>query len=513
MAKNVELMGAVFPDCPAVMLPTHEGPLARFTDVSDSQAVAADVAQGKAFYLADGTKATGTNQGGGGGGGGGTIKPNARLVLIDYDGSIVDSYTQSEIDALSALPENPDHSGDEIPLTSQGWNWTLAEVREQLAAMPEQTVYVGNVVIPTDGKTHILIYIDPETTSDKMSFSLRYQQTTSQGVYINWGDGSGQRYTGTSNTIRTHTYAAPGWYDITMNVTSGQLVIQGNSTYSIFGQVALTEGWQMKRIRRIHFGNGLSTNGVNSYSVWNCNRLEALTIPEGLLYIGGRAIRENCNLPAIVLPKSLLSVGIEFAYMDYNLKYVSLPPAVTEIGNYAFYNCHSMRGITLTPSIKTVGNYAFSDCKNLETITIPSKTTIGTNVCSNDTRLMSADMKKAAVNPGNNMFSSCTNLETATIPESATTIPTSMFNTCYGLKTITIPAGVTSILDNAFKSCYSLMEIHLKPTTPPTLASNGFSGVTGTFYVPYSADHSILAAYQAASNWSTYASRMVEEAE
>ena len=61
MAKNVELMGAVFPDCPAVLLPTHEGPLARFTDVSDSQAVAADVAQGKQFYLADGTKTTGPN--------------------------------------------------------------------------------------------------------------------------------------------------------------------------------------------------------------------------------------------------------------------------------------------------------------------------------------------------------------------------------------------------------------------------------------------------------------------
>ena len=56
----------------------------------------------------------------------------------------------------------------------------------------------------------------------------------------------------------------------------------------------------------------------------------------------------------------------------------------------------------------------------------------------------------------------------------------------------------------------------MKPTTPPTLAnSNAFSSIASdcVIYVPYSEDHSILAAYQAASNWSTYASRMVEEAE
>lgn len=66
MAQNITLMGASYSAVPAVNLPKTGGGTARFTDVSDSTAVAADVASGKYFYLADGTRATGTNSGGGG---------------------------------------------------------------------------------------------------------------------------------------------------------------------------------------------------------------------------------------------------------------------------------------------------------------------------------------------------------------------------------------------------------------------------------------------------------------
>lgn len=48
--------------------------------------------------------------------------------------------------------------------------------------------------------------------------------------------------------------------------------------------------------------------------------------------------------------------------------------------------------------------------------------------------------------------------------------------------------------------------------TPPTLANtNAIPTTIEVMCVPYSADHSILYAYQAASNWSTYASKMIEE--
>ena len=66
MSKNITLLGASYSDVPAVRLPVTGGGTADFTDVSDTTATAADVAQGKYFYLSDGTRAAGTSSGGGG---------------------------------------------------------------------------------------------------------------------------------------------------------------------------------------------------------------------------------------------------------------------------------------------------------------------------------------------------------------------------------------------------------------------------------------------------------------
>lgn len=66
MAKNVTIAGASYTDVPAVDLPQTGGGTATFTDVSDTTAQAADVAQGKQFFDALGVLTQGTASGGGG---------------------------------------------------------------------------------------------------------------------------------------------------------------------------------------------------------------------------------------------------------------------------------------------------------------------------------------------------------------------------------------------------------------------------------------------------------------
>ena len=64
------------------------------------------------------------------GGGGETTASQKDVNFIDFDGTIRYSYTASEFAALTALPANPSHSG----LTSQGWNWSLADAKAYVAA-------------------------------------------------------------------------------------------------------------------------------------------------------------------------------------------------------------------------------------------------------------------------------------------------------------------------------------------------------------------------------------------
>ena len=62
MAKNISLLGANYPDVPAVELPQTGGGTALFTDVSDTTSLVGNVERGKTFYGADGEKKTGTLQ-------------------------------------------------------------------------------------------------------------------------------------------------------------------------------------------------------------------------------------------------------------------------------------------------------------------------------------------------------------------------------------------------------------------------------------------------------------------
>ena len=79
------------------------------------------------------------------------------------------------------------------------------------------------------------------------------------------------------------------------------------------------------------------------------------------------------------------------------------------------------------------------------------------------------------------------------------------FAYCTSLAEITLPASLTSIGTGAFYDCKSLQYIRIEATTPPTLAStNAIPSTIGAIYVP---DASV-AAYQAATNWSSFASKI-----
>lgn len=145
----------------------------------------------------------------------------------------------------------------------------------------------------------------------------------------------------------------------------------------------------------------------------------------------------------------------------------------------------TLNGTTITG----VANQGFENCVNMTSVVMPSGYTY----------------------IGSQAFNNCNNLTSATIPNGVTTLDSGAFAGT-SLASITIPSSVTQMATSVFANCASLTNITVEATTPPTLQSYAFHNVpaAATIIVPYSADHSVLNAYKAATNWAARATYMVE---
>ena len=312
------------------------------------------------------------------GGGGVTPAPVKAVNFIDYDGTILYSYTKAEANALSALPANPSHSG----LTAQGWNWTLAQIKAQLTAMPDAPVWVGQMYITASGDTEIDVHF-----TDAARLSPILTIAVNGTVTVNWGDGTtADTVTGTSLTTRQavpHTYSAVGDYTIKIHVTSGNFTFNGSSSYTLLRKN--TSGNESRIyancVQAVRFGTGVTS--IGNYAFNTCYSLASVTIPGGVTSIGGTAFQYCSSLASITIPSDVTSIGSSVFCSCSSLASITIPSGVTSIGSSAFSSCYGLASITIPSGVTSIVDSAFSSCSSLASITIPSGvTSIGNSAFS-----------------------------------------------------------------------------------------------------------------------------------
>lgn len=557
--------------------------------------------------------------------GGGVTGPV--VFFYDYEGTLLHSYTGDEIQALSALPSAADHSTDEVPLTFDEWNWTLAEIKNYNTSYPEATINVGALYRTTDDKIHYIIEI-PEASPSIFSMSISVRGTST----IDWGDG--ETTSVTMSLTYTHNYSSPGRYHVSVsNVDYAQIYDQNDYTKAIiktylrecylsntsasyqYYSLSFERCYNLKKIslpastysfdlyvfrycynlRHINRPLVPSVSGVGNYEYsccynlksisipvsrslyrgafaycyslesitlplgstlptecfYNCGKLskvimpstytelndsafdscgiEKITLSSNLTLIGGGAFNRCVNLESIVIPSGVTTLYHDTFNKCYALKSVSMP-GVTTIGNYTFKSCLSLKSID-TSNITTFGTGAFDECAALETIVFKEGITspIGTSNCFSLKTLRYPSTTTAI-----DRIYNCYALTDFEIPQGVTTLGTSAFygarissynipsgvtkipNYCFYennvLTSLTIPQGITEIGNWALYGSINCRTLICYPTTPPVTQTYSINNGSNFdfIYVPYSADHSVLAAYQSATNWSNYASKMVE---
>lgn len=97
MAKNIDFMGAVFPDVPSVKLPQQGGGLVAFDDTTDATATADKILQGYTAY-ANGQKLTGTASGG--------ITPSGTISITQNGQVDVTQYASADVNVSGGGGKN-----------------------------------------------------------------------------------------------------------------------------------------------------------------------------------------------------------------------------------------------------------------------------------------------------------------------------------------------------------------------------------------------------------------------
>ena len=390
--------------------------------------------------------------------------------FIDFDGRLLYSYTAQEFLALESLPANPSYPG----LTAQGWNWTLADAKAFVGDYG--ALVIGQSYTTDNGKTRIYLNMSQATPGFFPHETWVYlTMFSNSSALISWGDGN---TTSVSNTtasdqlkISKHQYTAPDDYIIEIAVETGSVCLGHLGANASIFEFEYNGNTTNAYVKKIEIGSGITKLGRQPFSYMKM--LESVSIPVSCISMDENVdfnMFSQCYmLSGIVFPHGTTGRDRKmFASENISLKYISVPKTMTKIHISNPPRLRKFTIFSLEPVNSTASTVTLRELIYLTHAVVP-----GTYLSTPSESFLRGSYRKFFV-----------------------------------------PASVTSLGNRTFDSSPYCVEYHFASTVPPTMSNtNVFTGIRSDaiIYVPYSADHSILEAYQTATNWSTYASKIQEE--
>lgn len=533
MAQEVRLQGRTYSDVPSVRLPDSNGVFHPFTDVSDTTATASDVATGKYFYLADGTKTQGTSSGGGGRG---SVTQDQDGYLVLDDDAPAPSIT---VEALSVTqngtytaPTGKAYSPVTVSVSGGGGgSWTRPADWPDLSQMD---VSAGNILYMTSYADEVRgfcsfyctctgQYTVEVGTISGSTFTAESTQSFNSNVYcrLYYGSANGTfkvlKVTGTNitklqfgyaNAITIDTFygydSNQGIIDIVgrlpnctsiklrtlynlVNVEISDVVLSGDISYMFYQDYALASidvsSWDVSAVTNMSYlFHGCYSLISLDVSRWDTGSVENMSMM--FQYCSSLTSLDVSGWDV----SAVQSMGSMFAYC-YTLTLLDVSKWETGLVSNTssmFASCYSLVSLDVSGwDVSAVTNmYAmFAYCASLTSLDVSDWDTGSVvnmaNVFNNCYSLTSLDVSGWDTGKATNMsyiFNYCYSLPSIDISSwdfslvTATTSTGNMFNYCYGLHgSLTMPSTVTMIGSSCFNACRSLYEWHFKSTTPPTL--------------------------------------------
>lgn len=245
--------------------------------------------------------------------------------------------------------------------------------------------------------------------------------------------------------------------------------------------------------------NGYKVTAIGEFAFSNQNNLKSLIIPESVDTLETYSIYNCQNLEYIKLPNSLKNIswgpiqGCEKMKTagptagDYNFEF----DWTTKVPDYIFNMCGELESVVLPDTIEYIGASSFGSTAIEEFIFPENLKVIATNAFNNCTNLIEIEVPNREIVLERGAFSHCSNLKKLVIPEKVKvkeavfgncpkfvtagpigggydvefnwkdTIPYDAFSNCTGLESIVLPSTITEIGDNAFYECTNLKSIKL----------------------------------------------------